>query len=95
MHQLTFTDVERKIYVTMATTLKDPVNKDEQFYLSAINGIISYLDQQLFYCWSKGVPYTLNEFIYFAEIHGLHLKIFADINDVPVVQYLRSATTMM
>ncbi|WP_291911021.1 hypothetical protein [Chitinophaga sp. CB10] len=94
MHQLTFTDVERKIAVSMATTLKDPLDKDEQFYLSAINGITSYLDQQLFYCWSKGVPYTLNEMIYFAEIHQLHLKIYADTNDVPVAQYLRSSAAI-
>ncbi|SHL15133.1 hypothetical protein SAMN05444266_102223 [Chitinophaga jiangningensis] len=91
MHQLTFTDVERKISVSMATTLKDPLNRDEQFYLAAINGITSYLDQQLFYCWSKGVPYTLNEMVYFAEIQQLNLKIFADTSDVPVVQFLRSA----
>ncbi len=91
MHKLTFSDAERSIAVTMETTLKDPLNLDEQFYLQAVKSVDSYLEQELFYCWNKGVPYTLNEMIFFTVNNRLTLKIFDETGLELIAQYHKNA----
>ncbi|SEW37383.1 hypothetical protein [Chitinophaga arvensicola] len=87
MHRLFFSDATRNIDIKMATTLKDPLKKDEQFYVVDIRTIDSYLEQELFYCWVKGVPYTLNEMIFFAVNNQLALDIYGETDHQLIAHY--------
>lgn len=87
MHRLFFSDATRNIDIKLATTLKDPFKLDEQFYIADLKSVETYLEQELFYFWTKGVPYTLNEMIFFARNNKLALDIYGETENVRIVQY--------
>lgn len=91
MYRFSFSATDRDIAVDYATTLKHPYVLEEQFYLIDVKGIDTYQEQELFYCWIRGVPYTLNEMIFFAVNNKLLLNIYAEGETVPTIQYGYSA----
>lgn len=75
MKQIKFINNVTSIEVTCVCTLKDAFNTDENFLVSKINGIEDRKDIRMFYWLSKGLPYTLNELIFFAFNNDLCLYI--------------------
>lgn len=75
-YQLQFSNSSGSIGVQYTATLKDPENLSEQFFVGRAQNMTTYLEQSLFYFWTTGIPWTLNEINFFCTCNNLCLQIY-------------------
>jgi len=78
MSVLVFADNTGSIGVKYKATLKDPANLNEQFFIDRAIDLDTYREMSLFYYWTQGIPWTLNEMIFFCINNELCLGIYND-----------------
>lgn len=75
MKQLNFKSSDGAIDVTYNSNLIDPNNLNENYVVQGSKDINTRKEIKLFYFITKGLRYTLNEFIFFAVCQNLCLFI--------------------